>query len=229
MQNPLWSPRRVLQLYTPQIAMADYQRPIGDREPPYDPIIVPQVEKDRKAKEELFSGRKTFEQKPLVFATLLSYFKKVLNLFSSKGKTRLLMIDRQQFLEDLLIFRKFLQTLANEDQSHNPDYTKQLAELWHNLIDDFNHVAQFEKKIPKELEKIKNLIDKLHHFPHGEDHTLGYYFAEYAGKDWLPFPFMEILQKLHEDYLATPQLSDLREWINLLNEVIESLDNTTEL
>ncbi len=203
--------------------MGDLDKNIRRREEPspYEKIIVNPIEKDKRAREEGYTGLKN-STRTQVFATLVSYFKKILTTVSSKGKGQLTFYDQQHLLDNVLAFRQLLIILSGDDQSHNPDFTQQLTELWHNLLDDCNSLP-FSQEAPNEIvRQVKFFISQVQNFPPGADHTLGYYFTEYAGKEWIPFPFMELLQSLHEEYNASPVISVLQNWISLLNDILAS-------
>lgn len=197
--------------------MSDSDKSIQRKDPSaYEKIAVNPLEKDKREKEEGYTSLKG-STRSQIFATLTSYFKKILTILSTKEKK--VFVDQQQLLTHVLAFRKLLVILSKEDKSHDPEFTQQLSELWHNLLDDCNLPSQ----IPSEtLDKIKFYISQVQNYPSSADHTLGYYFTQYAGKDWLPFPFMELLQQLHEEHIATPQTSVLTNWLTLLNDIITS-------
>ncbi len=209
--------------------MGDLDKNIRRREDPspYEKIIVNPIEKDKRAREEGYTGLKN-STRTQVFATLVSYFKKILTSVTSKGKGQLAFYDQQHLLDNVLAFRQLLIILSGDDQSHNPDFTQQLTELWHNLLDDCNSLS-FSPEAPLEIvRQVKFFIAQVQNFPPGADHTLGYYFTEYAGKEWIPFPFMELLQGLHEEYNASPVISVLQNWISLLNDMLSSAGIKTE-
>jgi hypothetical protein len=188
---------------------------------PYEKIIVNPIEKDRREKEKGFESFKN-ASKASVFAALLSHLKKIIAIFGANGKHPGLFKDQQHLLVTIAAFRELLLILTKEDLSHYPDFTEKLTELWHNLLDDCNSLAPSEA-VPSEIvEKLKFFISQVEHFPPGADHTLGFYFNAYAGKDWIPFPFMQLLQGLHEEYQASPPISVLQNWILLLNGILTS-------
>jgi len=200
--------------------MGDLDKNIYRKEEPspYEKIIVNPIEKDRKDREPFTNFKGATRSQ--IYATLVSYFKKILSTFSSKGRARPLVLDLQHLIDDIIAFRQLLIILSLEDQSHNPDFTQQLSELWHNLLDDCNTLS-LSTEASEILSKVKFFISQVQNFPPGADHTLGYYFTEYAGKDWIPFPFMELLQQLHEEFTASPVISVLSNWLSLLNEILE--------
>ncbi len=203
--------------------MNDFQKSVHRRDPaPYEEIRISEIEKDKKGKEDQYKELPSPSTKPMVFGSVVSYFKKFLNTFFQKGASQLLFFDQQQMLEDVISFKKLLQILREDDQSHNPEYTRQLSELWHNLLDDCNSILASSTNAPNSLTKLKVFIDEMYHFPPGVDHTLGYYFTEYAGKDWIPFPFMEILQNLHEECETQPQKATLAKWLDSLTDILAS-------
>lgn len=199
--------------------MGDLDKNIYRKEEPspYEKIVVNPIEKDRKEREPFTNFKDATRSQ--IYATLVSYFKKILSAFSSKGKDQPHIFDLQRLIDDIIAFRQQLITLSLEDQSHNPEFTQQLSELWHNLLNDCNSLP-LPIETSEVAAKVKFFITQVQNFPPGADHTLGYYFTEYAGKDWIPFPFMELLQKLHEEFNASPVISVLNNWLSLLNEIL---------
>lgn len=191
-------------------------------------IIVSPVLGDRKEKQE-YSKEPSGSPKNLLIAAFFTCLKKLFDSLSGKSKFEATLIDRQQILEDLFAFRKLLQILSQEDQSNNPEFTLQLSELWHNLLDDFNHVELLERKNPKKVAPFKKFLNKVKDFPPNQDHRLGYYLTEYVGKEWLPFPYIEILRKLHKDYQTNPAQNALQEWLSIIDEVVAQLAGKREL
>jgi hypothetical protein len=192
-----------------------------DGSDPFDKIIVNPIEKERREKDKGYQSLH-HSSRPQVFAALISYFKKILSTLGSKGKFPTHLFDQKRLVENVIAFRKLLLTLAKEDVSHNPDFTEQLGQLWHNLMDDCNSLEPSQSFLPETNNKLKFFISQIQNFPPGADHTLGYYFTEYAGNDWIPFPFMELLRDLHDEYHASPPISVLQNWISLLNDILSS-------
>lgn len=205
--------------------MGDLDKNIHRKEEPtpYEKIIVNPIEKDRKEREPFANFKGTTRSQ--IYASLVSYFKKLISTFS-EGKNQPLVLDLQHLTNDIIAFRQSLVTLSLEDQSHNPDFTQQLSELWHNLLDDCNSLSFSVEDVSEILTKVKFFISQIQNFPPGADHTLGYYFTEYAGKDWIPFPFMELLQQLHQEFNASPAISVLNNWLSLLNEILSGIKST---
>lgn len=194
--------------------MGDLDKNIYRKEEPspYEKIITHSIEKDKREKEEGYRGLKN-STRTQVLATLVSYFKKVISV-AVKGQRQF--VGQEHLFESIRAFREQLLLLAGSDQSHNPDFTQQLSELWHNLVDDCNSLSDSSAI----ADKVKFFLSQVQNFPPGADHSLGYYFNEYAGKDWIPFPFMELLQDLHREYTASPAISVLQNWISLLNDIL---------
>jgi|SRR5580700_7164541 hypothetical protein len=184
---------------------------------PYEKIIVHPVEKDRKEKESYTTFKETSHFQ--LYAILFSFLKKTLSPFFKEKSP--FIFDAQRLMDGILAFRKKLEILSLEDQSHNPEFTQQLSESWHRILEDC-HSLSLSPGASEILTKVNFFVSQIHHFPLGADHTLGYYFAEYAGKDWIPFPFMELLQDLHKEHHLSPATSTLNNWLILLNEILES-------
>lgn len=201
--------------------MSDYDKKINPKEhDPYENISAHRIEKDKKGKEE-FSSHRQEPTKSQIFATLISYFKKLISLFSDKNRETLFLFENHELHKHLIIFRSQLQILSKQDESHNPAFTQQLTELWHNLLDDCNSLTASKEFSAQTISDIKFFISQVSNYPLGADHTLGYYFHAYAGKDWIPFPFMDLLKELHDEYRANPSTNHLTQWISLITDILE--------
>lgn len=201
--------------------MSDYDKKVTPKEPdPYENISINPIEKNKQRKEE-FSKNLQEPTKSQILATLISYFKKILTFFTFKNKNEFFLFDQHQLFEHLSTFRTQLQILTTQDESHNPEFTQQLTELWHNLVDDCNSISPQEVS-PNTIEDIKFFISQISHYPYQADHSLGYYFDASAGKEWIPFPFMDMLKELHDEYQETPINSHLFKWISLIDDILEN-------
>lgn len=202
--------------------MGDLDKNIHRREDaaPYGEIVVNPIEKERKEKEGYADLQYPTQSQSV--AILFSWFRKILNTLSNTGAHLAFSGDLSHLLDTVTALRQHLLVLAAEDQSHNPVFMEELPELWHNLLDHCNSLSSLQGPAPEILNKVRFLISQIENFPHGADHTLGQYFTQYAGKDWIPFPFMELLQGLHEEYIAAPNISVLHNWLLLLEEILFS-------
>ncbi len=200
--------------------MGDFNKSIHSRDEsaPYEKIIVNPVEKDKKTKEEFKDLPQT--STPQVFATLVSFFKKIVTLFSTKENGELVLVDFQQINQLLIGLRSKLRTLSLQDESHNPEFTEQLSELWHKLQDDCNSASASSSLSPTIINKIKFFMSQISNYPPHADHTLGFYFNAFAGEEWIPFPFMDILQDLHDECQQFPFNNYLNNWIALINDIL---------
>jgi len=203
--------------------MNDFQKFVQRRDPaPYEEIRVNPIEKNKKDKEEPYKGFPISGNKSLLFSSVISCFKKLLGFFFGKSKSLPSYSNEQQLLKDVAAFKRLLEMLTQNDQSHNPEYTQELSRLWHNLIDDCNFILANSTAKSDNLINLKIFIDEVHRYPPDEDHTLGYYFTEYAGRDWIPFPFMEILQHLYKESHESPQKATLVKWLDTLAHVLSN-------
>lgn len=204
--------------------MGDSDQSVHRREDPspYKKIVVNPIEKDRKTKEEPDPNFKN-ATRPQFFAVLVHHLKKMLSFLSFKGKGLTFFFNQRTLLNDILAFKNMLLLLSAEDESHNPSFIQKLTELWHKLLDDCNSLSYSLQGSSEFLTKLNFFLSQVQNYPLGADHTLGYYFTEYVGKEWTPFPFMELLQTLHEDFQAHSTQSILSDWISLLDEILGPL------
>ncbi len=206
--------------------MSDFQKPVqrSDTSHIEQPSAIPPIEKDKK-KEDMppNDAWKDAVNRPFLFATLFSHLKKLIAAFSGKNRSLAFGPTQQKLINDLLEFYRLLVVLSHEDHSHDPQYLEQMSELWHTLIHDCNPIDPSERKNLESYSLIKNLINSISSYPPQEDHSLGYYLTEHAGSEWIPFPFMKLLQKLHEEHQNQPMTSFLTGWIRQCEDIFEDL------
>ncbi len=207
--------------------MNDIPEPTKINRPRDEGVLVPRIEKEKKAREELDKNFLDRSQK-ILYATFVTYLKKLFDSFSSKGKLAGKVVDLSQPIEHLEAFKTHLQVLSKEDQSQNPKFAIQLSELWHKLTDDFDNMQVLERKNLSRLVRFRQFLDSIKRFPPQSDHTLGFYLIEHAGKDWLPFPYIEILSDLHKQFKADENHSMLKRWISDIDLIIGDFEELTK-
>lgn len=190
----------------------------GKEHDPFENISIPPIEKDKKFKEE-FSSKHKNPSRAQIFAALMSFLKKMSSVFTFKGQSTLSLLEALPLLPSLATLYQLFKTLSIEDVSHQPKFIEALSESWNQLIDAHRHSPQ-----SKTHSKLLFFIGQVQNYPLGVDHTLGYYLKEYAGKDWTPFPFMELLEVLHEEFKRSKTHSVLNDWLTLLEEILEIFD-----
>jgi hypothetical protein len=116
-------------------------------------------------------------------------------------------------------FKTLLEILKNENRSQDVDFLNRLSISWHKILED----SLSFKRDPQISSSYKALIKAIQSYPEREEHTLGYYFSEYAGQKWIPFPYMDLILKIHAEYQEYSYESNLSKWTRLIDTVVESL------
>ncbi len=110
--------------------------------------------------------------------------------------------------------------LQEEDLSQNIEYAFQLSNAWHGVADHFTLMTKSARKGDFYKEG-SLLIESISHYPPHDEHSLGYYLFHYAGENWLPFPFMKLIQSLHEEHINDKFGSHLEIWSQSISQLIE--------
>jgi hypothetical protein len=87
-------------------------------------------------------------------------------------------------------------------------------------VDDCNSVAVSLDVSAEKIQDIKILIEQISQYPYDADHPLKYYFNSFVGKDWIPFPFMDMLKELYDEHQRSPASSHLSSWIALIDDIL---------
>jgi CRISPR/Cas system CSM-associated protein Csm2 small subunit len=201
--------------------MADIQRP--EENPHYRIVETQRLGKDKKP-DDGENGRKK-ERPPFVFITLvLDFLQKISNLFLKKSKRQKEIVDKKQVIKDLKQLKALFQDLKNRDISHRSDFVEILAHTWVRLVDDWRCFKLFQRENPLEYTQLRQLIEMIRSYPSNTDHTIGYYLHKHVGEKWFPYPFMEILEQLHEENQFNKQDSHLSIWVNTIDELLSLLE-----
>lgn len=119
--------------------------------------------------------------------------------------------------EALNALKAALNLLKTEDHSQDVRFLNRLAECWNRALEESLDYPEAASLI------FKLFVKKMMHYPENQPHTFGYYLTEYAGQKWVPFPYMELVQKIHQEHQRNPAGSALTEWTRLLDDTVHAL------
>jgi hypothetical protein len=186
--------------------MESYTPPVGPNDP-YKRYRVEEIQKDRKG----MSGKGPNDpknDKSPILALVLHLLRRLFQLFDPPTPRRIPSSARIH----ILLFRAALETLKKEDKSQDVVFLGRLADVWRDLLDS-------QEKFPA----LKPWIAKIQSYPETHEYSLGYYLSEYTSGKWLPFPFLEIVQKLHKEHRQNPSQSTLLYWTLQIDAVLPLL------
>lgn len=194
--------------------MGSYQNPIGSPDP-FDKYRAEAIEAKKRGRNS--SDEEPPKQKEGLAAHLLQILQKAFNYFlegHTGSKTTEIKIK-----ESLVALKTSFEILKNEDRSQDIEFLNQLSSTWNHLLEESAELSDETE------EKLKEFIKKILHYPENQPHTFGYYLTEYAGQKWIPFPYMELVQKIHSEHEKNPSGSALSDWAHLLDQMISSLNS----
>ncbi len=197
-------------------------RPIGTEE--QNRLRVPPIEKDKNIKEG-GSGYQSINT-PRPPPRLLTPFIFLLHTFlKCTGKTKeekqKVALSTDQLGIDVLEILDILHLLKDHDQSENAQFSQYFSEIWQRLTDHYLLIISVKGESSLDLAPLEQFIDSVNSYPLTSEHSLGFYLSEYAGKNWLPFPFMEILKETHTDFMINRNASYLEKWTTYLTHSLK--------
>jgi len=201
--------------------MDSFHNPVGPKDP-YKGYRVDELEEKHAREEKASTEDKTLSESTLLGAYFLSLFRKFCQLFQEESERGLSTEAEKEVRADLLLFKEALEILKKEDRSQDTQFLNHLSELWHQVLEDslrFKRKSSFSSSF-------RAMIQEIQHYPPNQEHTLGYYLTEYAGQDWLPFPYMDLIQKMHQQHEANPRLSPLTQWTDRIDRLTSILSHT---
>lgn len=203
--------------------MADINTSVGPGGQPLpEKVMVSKTEPvkaDKEAPEEIAKKN----PQGLLMASFCAYVQKIVTFLTNAATRKRGVLSGSGLEHHLDEFKKSLVILSKEDRSRDQTFVINLSGEWHALLENFNLFEFLERKKSPLIAKVKNLIEAIQSFPPQQEHSIGYYMTAFAGKDWLPFPFMELLQKLHEDHLKNKEKSQLFLWIASIDKLLLDL------
>lgn len=159
-------------------------------------------------------------EKPGFSAFVLLLMDKVLDYVKQSINKGLSVASETEVRETLLLFKAALETMMKEDRSQDAPFLKRVSQLWQKTLEQ-----SLNLKASSPLgRQLRAFIKEIETYPENEEHTFGYYLDEYAGLQWLPFPYMELILKLHRQHEADPGSSLLARWAALIGEMLGLLN-----
>lgn len=200
---------------------SSFQPPVsGGPSDPYEKYRVEEIQKDRDAEVSSKKTEQVSQDKRSAFAAYVSLvFKKFLEIFENTSDCGLALSAENDVQEHLILFKTALEILKTDDKSQDSAFLNRLSHFWHQMLED---TLRFRRQTPLSV-LMRTFIKELQNYPQFQEHSLGYYLTEYAGQTWLPFPYMEMIHRLHSQHLKNPSVSSLSHWTDLLNKMIQML------
>ena len=199
-----------------------YQPPVsGEPHDPFEKYRIAEIQRD-KGPPDASEGTETYvPQRQSVFAAYVSLiFKKFLELFEGTTEHGLAVSAENDVRDHLKILKSTLEILKQEDRSQDSLFLNRLSLQWHQLLEDS---IRFRRQTPLSIQ-MRALIKEVQQHPEHHEHSLGYYLMEYAGQKWLPFPYMEMIQRLHAQHKKNLDASILSRWTQELENMIQILN-----
>jgi hypothetical protein len=198
------------------------QNPLGGPEGPYDKYRkyrIEGAENEKHADEQ----RKKFEEEPpkkgLSFGSFFLFLVwKILNYFVhlTRGISEK---EEKEIRDNLQLLKEAFESMKGEDRSQDIKFLNRLSEIWHRVLENSDQLKQTDPFSTA----FHSFLKKIQKYPEDQEHTLGYYLTAYAGEKWLPFPYMELIQKIYEQHEKDPSTSPLVLWLQELDELLSSL------
>lgn len=196
--------------------MDSVENPVGKGpRDPYEKYRVEGIEKDASREPPAFQPEEPEAKDAGVGAYLLLMFRKFIELFEEAPEKGLSAAMEKRVRDNLLRLKKSFQLIKSEDLSQDSAFIANLSQIWRTLLED---ALQFKRGSIFSM-KLKGFIKNIDSYPPQQLHTFSYYLTEYAGQKWLPFPFMEMVQKLHAQHQKNPSSSDLEQWTAQIQEL----------
>lgn len=146
--------------------------------------------------------------------TVLEFLDKFKNWAYQKIAKPVVKLQIRQALKQL---RDDFQILMQEDRSQEISFLNRLSSSWKIVLEQSLHIAASDPMI----HRIQHFMWVLQMPGSASEKSVGYYLTEYQDGEWLPLPYMEILQRLHHAHKADPIGSLLTEWTSLIEEVLK--------
>jgi len=188
------------------------------RKDPYEDLKVQRIEEEKfdKEKKEPALESKPSPKKPYLWAAVTLLFHKLFSFFS-KEEAQTPDVYLTLELENLCNLHSYFEKMKENNLSGDMEFLQKFSLLWHKFIEDTFRL----KKLSPLYKEIEFFIEEIQSYPEDSDHSFGYYLSEYAGSEWLPYPFLQLFQKLFEEHLQNKDRSHLEKWTSHLKILID--------
>ena len=180
------------------------------------------IEADRHAREKFVLEEEAKKKREGLYGAFLVFLgesiKDLGSGFVSQEKTH----SRNTFEENMKELQTLLQSIQSRDQSKSSQFRQQFSKIWVLLLQDSQVLVHTKRVGEGKLRKISTLLGLIAQYPVAEEHQLGYYLSHYSGEDWLPIPFRDILQRLHNNHVELGMGSVLSRWVELIEDLLQS-------
>ena len=157
----------------------------------------------------------------LLLASLCAFVKNASHLLFSRSLKGIPdLLDQKGIKIDLEALHHLLLKLSKADVSHEPTFIDQLSAAWHQLLKTLRLIELLERKESVWIKNLKAVLSQIGSYPSSSEHSLGFYFDQSVGEEWLPFPLMDMLRTLHEESIVKRHESSLQHWCRALEALL---------
>ncbi len=178
---------------------------------------IKEIKKDKQGDEEPVAPSKPTQS--WLGGYILLLMEKIIDFFSKKQRPLIATEEIKTIRDHLIQLHQILDQLKEIDCSQDIDFLHSLSRIWNLVIEDnfsFRRASDFAIAF-------RSLFRAIQNYPEGEEYTLGYYLTQHPNTEWIPFPYMDLLRKLHQEYIHRPQESHLIRWSIEIDYLIELL------
>lgn len=143
-----------------------------------------------------------------------------------QADSSMVVLALQEAFEDL---KHLFQSLSDKDVSMDISFLNELSHAWEKFEHASEPLKHKPEGIPTEIsEPLFTFLFSINNCKEGQQYSLVHYLKEHAGVDWVPFPFMTILKKLHEEYVERRRASLLGNWLDQIELILNSSQKSSQ-
>ncbi len=195
-------------------------RPSEGRED--DKYRVDPIEANKQSKGDQSWEPPAEDKRPRAYVAFLIFIQKLTTSLGKEKEGTLEEMSEDALTGDIQELKQILQIMMDVDQSENGTFCAQFSATWHRLLQGIQILSHTKRKALIDADKLKAFLAGVGNYPPNEDHKLGFYLSEFAGENWMPLPFREILKCLFSDHRVNQSHSTLMQWVELINEILQN-------
>jgi len=184
------------------------------------PIVNP-IESDKKRGEGGVDWRLPKGEKVVIYGVFLSIIAETLSFYAYYERERSNSFVQDEVLSNLHALKELLCQLQERDQGKTPEFCQNFSNVWKVLSREMCIITRTKRKGYVAYANLQALLTDIEHYPFNEERKLGFYLQKYAGKEWFPMPFREILAQLHIDYCVNQESSILTKWLGCITQILQ--------
>ena len=195
-------------------------------DPSYMKASEPSISRslDRERNITFYYKENAINSKKLLFAAVMGILREH-SFESDPQKLSLLPSGEREFYSLLFSLAGSFLTLSQKNKSTDITFINHLSDTWMFLNLSIKR-RKSQKHPPTYIDFLTETFSEIASFGEEEGESFGYYLEAHKKSDWFPVPYLQMLEKLHEECLENKLDCHLKIWQDKIHLILDAIVTT---